>query len=169
MKSSVISMIRCCCCCCCCCCCWSGQVKSFPSSKTPWLCIWGDGMPSTTLARRLCKRRSLQMLPFQPFHLPSGYTSDYIPDSSKGCFGASCLPFSQDFVFLACFCTRTTFLGRPGFLLIYSGQAGFAGDQTAKISDHVGWQFLTKASPAPPSKGRNQYGRSRWNRSCRML
>ena len=49
------------------------------------------------------------------------------------------------------FCTRTTFLGKPEFLLIYGCQARFSAakmpdqrptakipDQTAKIPDHVG-------------------------------
>ena len=54
------------------------------------------------------------------------------------------------------FFTRTTFLGKPEFLLIYCCQARFSAakmpdqtakipDQTAKIPDHVGWQFLTTA------------------------
>ena len=54
------------------------------------------------------------------------------------------------------FLTRTTFLGKPEFLLIYCCQARFSAakmpdqtakipDQKAKIPDHVGWQFLTTA------------------------
>ena len=61
-----------------------GQVKSFPSSKTPGS-VRGDGMPSTTSARRLFyhgRRRSLQMfwclfpmLPFQPHDIPVKITT----------------------------------------------------------------------------------------------
>ena len=73
----------------------------------------------------------------------------YIPASSKvGLISAFC-PINRFF-------TRTTFLGKPEFLLIYCCQARFSAakmpdqtakipDQTAKIPDHVGWQFLTTA------------------------
>ena len=72
-----------------------------------------------------------------------------IPASSKvGLISAFC-PINRFF-------TRTTFLGKPEFLLIYCCQARFLAakmpdqtaklpDQTAKIPDHVGWQFLTTA------------------------
>ena len=72
-----------------------------------------------------------------------------IPASSKvGLISAFC-PINRFF-------TRTTFLGKPEFLLIYCCQARFSAakmpdqtaklpDQTAKIPDHVGWQFLTTA------------------------
>ena len=47
------------------------------------------------------------------------------------------------------FCIRTTSLGRPEFLLIYWCQTRFSAakmpDQTAKVPDHVLWQFLTMA------------------------
>ena len=66
----------------------------------------------------------------------------------------SCL-FQSGLDFCLCpinrFRTRTTFLGKPSeFLLIYCCQVRFSAakmsDQTAKIPDHVGWQFLTTAS-----------------------
>ena len=79
-----------------------------------------------------------------------------IPASSKvGLISAFC-PINRFF-------TRTTFLGKPEFLLIYCCQARFSAakmpdqttkipdqtakipDQKAKIPDHVGWQFLTTA------------------------
>ena len=72
-----------------------------------------------------------------------------IPASSKvGLISAFC-PINRFF-------TRTTFLGKPEFLLIYCCQARFSAakmpdqtakipDQTTKIPDHVGWQFLTTA------------------------
>ena len=77
------------------------------------------------------------------------YIYIYIPASSKvGLISAFC-PINRFF-------TRTTFLGKPEFLLIYCCQARFSAakmpdqtakipDQTAKIPDHVGWQFLTTA------------------------
>ena len=73
----------------------------------------------------------------------------HIPACSKvGLISAFC-PINR-------FCTRTTFLGKPEFLLIYCCQARFSAakmpdqtakipDQTAEIPDHVGWQFLTTA------------------------
>ena len=65
-----------------------------------------------------------------------------IPASSKvGVISAFC-PINM-------FCTRTTFLVKPEFLLLYCCQARFSAaklpDQAAKIPDHVGWQFLTAA------------------------
>ena len=65
----------------------------------------------------------------------------YLPLPLSGLNSAFC-PINR-------FSTRTTFLGKPEFLLIYCCQARFSAakmpDQTAKIPDHVGWQFLTTA------------------------
>ena len=71
------------------------------------------------------------------------------------------------------FCIRTTFLGKPEYLLIYWCQTRFSAanmpdqtekipDQTEKIPDHVGWQFLTISARTATilvflRSGRNKY------------
>ena len=66
----------------------------------------------------------------------------YLPASSKVRVISAFCPIDM-------FCTRMTFLVKPEFLLIYCCQARFSAaklpDQTAKIPDHMGWQFLTAA------------------------